>query len=109
MIMAISLEFGLSAELQRFQIETCHSKSNPKLTCWVVVVRNQHDQITTSRVPFAGLVAELRLELVQRLVELVLRDQVASVVTQLRCRSKRIGRGGTMKMKIKTKISNRRR
>ena len=44
---------------------------------------NQHNQITASRMPFAGLVAELLFELLQRLIQFVLRDQIASIVAQL--------------------------
>ena len=69
-----------------------------RLTCWVIVVCNQHDQITASRVPFAGLVAELFLEFLQSLVQLVLRDQVASIMTQLlEGVPVRIGKNNTIK------------
>ena len=45
----------------------------PILVCGVVVVRHEDDEVLPRRLLLAGLVPELLLELVQRLVQLVLR------------------------------------
>lgn len=45
---------------------------------------HQYSEVCASGATLAGLVSKLTLELVQRLVQLVLCHQVASVVAQLR-------------------------
>lgn len=49
----------------------------------VVVVRHQHGQVRSSRATLAGFITELALKLIQRLIQLVLCHQVASIVAQL--------------------------
>lgn len=44
---------------------------------------HQHCKVCTSGSTFAGFVSELTLELLQSLIQLVLRHQIASVVAEL--------------------------
>lgn len=59
-------------------------KENKHLVCGVIVMCHQYSEVCASGATLAGLVSKLTLELVQRLVQLVLCHQVASVVAQLR-------------------------
>lgn len=49
----------------------------------VVIMGHQHREVCATRPPFTGLVPKLGLELLQRLVQLVLGHQVATVVAKL--------------------------
>ena len=57
-------------------------EENKHLVGGVVVVGHQNDEVRPCGVLFARLVAKLGLEMVQGLVQLVLGDQVASVVAE---------------------------
>lgn len=59
-------------------------KENKHLVGGVVIVGHQHGEVCPPGATLAGLVSELTLELLQRLVQLVLCHQVSSVMAQLR-------------------------
>ena len=58
-------------------------KEDKHLVSRVIVVGDQHSEICPPWAPFTRLVPKLALELVQSLVQLILRHKVASVVAQL--------------------------
>lgn len=59
-------------------------KENKHLVGGVIVVGHQYGEVCPPGATLAGLVSELTLELLQRLVQLVLCHQVSSVMAQLR-------------------------
>jgi len=58
-------------------------KENEHLVCRIIVMRDQDYQIVPRWTTFRRLVPELSLKLLYRLVELILRNQIASIVTKL--------------------------
>lgn len=56
-------------------------KENEHLVGGVIVVRHQHGEVCASGTTLAGLVPELALKLIQRLIQFILCHQVASIMT----------------------------
>lgn len=69
----------------------------------VIVVGDQHGEVCPPGPALAGLVSELTLELVQRLVQLVLGHQVAPVMAQLE--EEEEGHGGRRVIRVYSVIS----
>lgn len=59
-------------------------KENEHLVRGVIVVSHQDGEVCASGATLAGLIAELALELIQRLIQFILCHQVASIMTQLK-------------------------
>lgn len=59
-------------------------KENKHLVSGVIVVCHQHSEVCASGATLAGLVTELALKLIQRLIQFILCHQVASIVTELK-------------------------
>lgn len=58
-------------------------KENKHLVRGVIVVCHQHGEVCASGATLAGLITELAFKLIQRLIQFILGDQVASIMTQL--------------------------
>uniref|UniRef100_A0A672T010 Rho GTPase activating protein 45 n=1 Tax=Sinocyclocheilus grahami TaxID=75366 RepID=A0A672T010_SINGR len=69
----------------RLVAEDAHTREEHKhLVGRVVVVGDQHREISSSRSTFAGFVAKLASELIQSLIQFILRHQITPIVTKLK-------------------------